>query len=149
MRALLQEKTTYLVVDNCFRIIKHKLPVITVHEAQQCHQGDSDLGLDRCELWEGYLAIPIHFRQCHDAPGRRSFSIIISEGVSAERHRHIIQLIQPCVIKKNANMHNKETLYFYNGLIHTLSFERHIVRGHSVFFNSHVSFFTSWLTSKC
>lgn len=32
---ILLEKGKYLVVDNCFRIIKHKLPVITVNEAQE------------------------------------------------------------------------------------------------------------------
>lgn len=55
-------KKKYLVIDNCFRIIKHKLPVITVNEAQECYQGDSDLGMDWSELWQRDLAIPINFR---------------------------------------------------------------------------------------
>lgn len=56
------QRDKYLVVDNCFGIIKHKLPIITVYEAQECQQGDSDLGLDWSKLWQGYLVIPINFR---------------------------------------------------------------------------------------
>lgn len=63
----------YLVVDDCFRIIKHELPVIAVDEAQECHQGNCELGLGRSKIWQGYMAIPINFRQCHDAPALWSF----------------------------------------------------------------------------
>lgn len=57
-----QGREKYLVVDNGLGIIKHKLPIITVDEAQQCHQSNSDLGLDWSKLRKGYLVIPINFR---------------------------------------------------------------------------------------
>lgn len=59
---ILVQRGKYLIVDDCFRIIKYKLPIITVNEAQECHQSDSDLGLDWSKLWQGYLVIPVNFR---------------------------------------------------------------------------------------
>lgn len=52
----------YLVVDNCLRIVKDKLPVIAVDEAQEGHQGHGGFGLDRSELWQRDMAIPVNFR---------------------------------------------------------------------------------------
>lgn len=60
----------YLVVDNSFRVIKHKLPIITVNEAQEGHQGNCDLGLDWGQFWQRYLMIPINLRQRHSDPHR-------------------------------------------------------------------------------
>jgi len=75
-----QKEEAHLVVHYCFRIIKHKLPVIAVYKAQERHQGDGDLGLDGSELRERYPVIPIHFTRRHDAPGLRSFGAIGPEG---------------------------------------------------------------------
>lgn len=51
----------YLVVDNRLRIVKDKLPVIAVDEAQEGHQGHGGFGLKRRELWQRYMAIPVNF----------------------------------------------------------------------------------------
>lgn len=51
----------YLVIDNCFRIVKHKLPIVAVHEAQERHQGDGDLGPSSSEQREGNPVVPIHW----------------------------------------------------------------------------------------
>lgn len=57
----LHSQRNYLVVDNCLRIVKDKLPVIAVDEAQEGHQGHGGFGLKRCELWQRYMAIPVNF----------------------------------------------------------------------------------------
>lgn len=56
-----QGQHNYLVVDNCLRIVKDKLPVIAVDEAQEGHEGHGDFGLKRRELWQRYVAIPVNF----------------------------------------------------------------------------------------
>ena len=59
--------THYLVIDNCFGIIEHKIPVIAVDEAKERHRSHCDFGFERRELGKGNVVVPIHVKWRHGA----------------------------------------------------------------------------------